>query len=70
MKSEEGKWGDYFEFDDEDEFETSLDLDLDDPTGEGAVFLEEAHEAINKLYQKTHKRDAAPKMHRKAESWH
>lgn len=69
MKSRKGKWGELFSFDDEPgEFELPLELDLD-AEGDGIVFLEEAHEAINRLSQKTNKRGRLMKQPRRAESW-
>ena len=68
MKLRKGTWGELFTFDDEDEgFETPLGLDNDE--GEGVEFLDEANEAINRLYQKTNKRGRLMKQPRRAESW-
>lgn len=66
MKFHDGKWGELFNLE-ADEFETPLDLDVQ--TGEGVEFLDEAHEALNRLSHKTNKRGRLMKQPRRAESW-
>lgn len=70
MKSRNGKWGEIFNFDDDNEDQVHEMLDFEGQQGEGILFLEEAHEALNKLSQKTNKRGSLMKQSRKAESWH
>lgn len=68
MKSHKGRWGESLNFDMDDE--TLQDtLGLDGQDGEGIVFLEEAHEALLKLSQKTSKRSKVQKHTRRADSW-
>lgn len=69
MKSRNGKWGEIFSFDNDDDALVA-DLDLEGQEGDGILFLEEAHEALNKLSQKANKRGSLMKQPRKAESWH
>lgn len=71
LKSRNGKWGEIFNFDNDDN-EGLVDemLDFEGQQGDGILFLEEAHEALNKLSQKTNKRGSMMKQPRKAESWH
>ncbi len=69
LKSRNLKWGELFSFD-EDEDSMDDTLGLAGQEGEGILFLEEAHEALNKLSQKTNKRGSLMKQPRKAESWH
>lgn len=70
MKSRKGKWGELFNFDkDEDEELFEEPLDLEGQEGDGVLFLEEAHEALNKLSQKTNKRGRLMKQPKRAESW-
>ncbi len=70
MKSRKGKWGELFSFDkDEDEELFEEPLDLEGQEGDGVLFLEEAHEALNKLSQKTNKRGRLMKQPKRAESW-
>lgn len=69
MKSRKGKWGELFNFDNEGDEEFMEPLDLEGQEGEGVMFLEEAHEALNKLSQKTNKRGRLMKQPRRAESW-
>ncbi|MGE0199382.1 MAG: hypothetical protein AB7P76_00285 [Candidatus Melainabacteria bacterium] len=57
---------DLWDEDDEDWDELVLQ-DLEE--GEGKVFLAEAHEAIERLQQRTNKRGQAMKKPRRAESW-
>lgn len=45
------------------------DLGLDVSQGEGVELLHEAHEAINKLYQKTNNRGKLMRQPRRADSW-
>jgi hypothetical protein len=64
---EEGFWEEDDELD-----ETALDLDLDldkDDLPVGINFLHEAHEAINKLTQKTHTRARIDRRPRRADTW-
>ncbi len=63
-----GTWGELFDFDDDDEFD--IPLALDGETGGGIEFLEDAHEALNRLSQKTNKRGRLMRQPRRAESWH
>jgi hypothetical protein len=68
LKSPKGKWGELFNLEGDDEgFEESLGLEKAE--GDGVLFLEEAHEALNKLSQKTNKRGKLMKQPRRAESW-
>jgi hypothetical protein len=68
LKSPNGKWGELFNLDVDDEgFGDSPGLEK--PESEGVLFLEEAHEALTKLSQKTNKRGSLMKQPRKAESW-
>lgn len=67
MKSHNGKWGELFNFDDD---VLSDSLGLSDEAEEGIMFLEEAHEALNKLSQKANTRGKLMRQPRKAESWH
>jgi hypothetical protein len=74
--SRESSWKDHFfeGEDDEDgwddpEWADSLDLDMDNPAGDGFELLQEAHEAINRLYQKTNKRGRLMRQPRRADSW-
>ena len=68
LKSPKGKWGELFNFDgDDEEFEELPALEKGE--GDGVLFLEEAHEALNKLSQKTNKRGKLMKQPRRAESW-
>jgi hypothetical protein len=69
LKSRKGNWGELFGFDNEEEgFDAPLGLE--NAEGEGIEFLEEAHEAINRLSQKANKRGRLMKQPRRAESWH
>lgn len=68
MKLHKGNWGELFDFEDEEGFDVPLALEAED--GDGIVFLEEAHEALEKLNQKTNKRGRLMKQPRRAESWH
>ena len=72
MNSADGKWDDIFKWngDSDDEDEQDVSLGLEGQEGEGIVFLEEAHEALNRLSQKTNKRGRVMKHPRRAESWH
>lgn len=67
LKSHTGKWGDLFKFEDDEVFEAPLNLDAQ--TGEGIEFLDEAHDALNKLLQKTNNRGKLMRQPRRAESW-
>ena len=67
MKSRKGNWGELFDHNDE-QGELEL-LDLNQATEEGVLFLEEAHEALNRLTQKANKRGGLMKQPRRAESW-
>lgn len=70
MKSRNGKWGEIFSFDHDESGDFADEpLGLDGQEGEGILFLEEAHEALNKLSQKTNKRGSLMRQPRKAESW-
>jgi len=70
LKSRKGKWGELFNFDkDEDEGFFEEPLELEGQEGDGVLFLEEAHEALNKLSQKTNKRGRLMKQPKRAESW-
>jgi hypothetical protein len=62
LKSRKGNWGELFDVDGLD----VMDLDGAD---EGILFLEEAHEALNRLTQKANKRGGLMKQPRRAESW-
>lgn len=66
MKSRKGHWDELFDMEGE-MFE--LPLDLDDNAEEGILFLEEAHEALNRLSQKANKRGGLMKQPRRAELW-
>src|SRR5690349_19206812 len=68
LKSPKGKWGELFSFDNEGDEGFMEPLDLEGQEGEGVMFLEEAHEALNKLSQKTNKRGRLMKQPRRAES--
>lgn len=71
MKSRIGKWGEIFNFDNDDHEGLSDEtLDFEGQEGEGILFLEEAHEALNKLSQKTNNRGKLMRQPKKAESWH
>jgi hypothetical protein len=61
---EDGYWDE-----DDDEFGDS-DLDLEDEESEGAEFLHEAHQALNKLAQKTHTRAQIDRQPRRGDIWH
>ena len=67
MKSRNDAWGELFDWKDEEEFEATLELEPE--SGEGVVFLEEAHEALLRLEQRTNKRGGMMKQPRRAESW-
>ncbi|WP_373532381.1 hypothetical protein [Vampirovibrio sp.] len=71
MKSRNGKWGEIFSFgtDDDPVFVDEV-LDFEGQQGDGILFLEEAHQALNKLSQKTNNRGKLMRQPRKAESWH
>jgi hypothetical protein len=70
LKPRNANWGELFKFEDDDEeFDYPLELELDEQAGEGIMILEEAHEALNRLSQKTNKRGRLMKQPRKAESW-
>lgn len=69
MKSRNDTWGKLFNLDGNDEDVIESPLEFDGQQGEGILFLEEAHEALNKLSQKTNKRGRLMKQPRKAESW-
>jgi hypothetical protein len=69
LKSRKGHWGEIFGFDQEDE-DFEAPLGLENAEGEGIEFLDEAHEAINRLSQKTNKRGKLMRQPRRAESWH
>lgn len=60
---EDGYWNE-----EEDSEESSLELE--DEESEGAVFLNEAHHALNKLAQKTHTRSKVDRHPRRADNWH
>ena len=70
MKSSKGKWDEIFDFDGDNDEEMKVSLGLEGQQGEGIMFLEEAHEALNRLSQKTNKRGRMMKQPRRAESWH
>jgi hypothetical protein len=72
LKSHNGKWGEIFKFgnDDDDEFFVDEALDVEGKEGDGILFLQEAHQALNKLSQKTNNRGKLMRQPRKAESWH
>lgn len=70
MKSAKGIWDDIFDLDGDMDDDTEAPLSLEGQEGEGIVFLEEAHEALNRLSQKTNKRGRIMKHPRRAESWH
>ena len=59
---DEGKWED-------EDLDFPLELELDNATGDGVELLHEAHEAINRLSQKTNKRGRMMRQPRRAESW-
>lgn len=71
MKSRKDSWGELFRSDEDGGgFESSLnDLELNEADGDGVIFLEEAHEALARLEQKTNKRGRLMKQPRRAESW-
>ena len=57
-------------FDADEEFTMEL-LSFDSDDEEVTLFLDEAHDALNRLSQKTNKRGALMKQPRRAEkSWH
>ena len=66
MKSRKGHWDKLFDMDGE---ALELPLELDDNAQEGILFLEEAHEALNRLSQKANKLGGLMKQPRRAESW-
>ncbi len=68
MKSRKSPWGELFGDKDDEEF--NVLSEYTDENNEGIVFLEEAHEALNKLSQKANKRGKQMKLPRRAESWH
>jgi len=70
LNSDKGTWDEIFNFDGDHDDELEGSLGLEDQDGEGIVFLEEAHEALNRLSQKTNKRGRVMKHPRRAESWH
>lgn len=70
MKSRKGKWDELFNFDDNEDEVFEAPLGLENAQGEGVEFLNEAHEALNKLSQKANKRGKLMKQPRRAESWH
>jgi hypothetical protein len=73
LNSADGKWDDVFKWDsdhDDEDDEIVDSLGLEGQEGEGIMFLEEAHEALNRLSQKTNKRGRVMKHPRRAESWH
>jgi hypothetical protein len=70
LKSQSGsKWGDIFKFDDDEDDAFDTPLDLANETGDGVDFLNEAHEALNRLSQKANKRGGQMKQPRRAENW-
>lgn len=69
MKPQHGSWGNLFDWDKEEHAHEPAPLDLDETHGDGAMFLEEAHEALSKLAQKTNKRGRLMRQPRRAESW-
>jgi len=69
LKSRKGPWGDFLDTDNDDEELFEPPLELEGAQGEGIVFLEEAHEALAKLQQKTNKRGRLMKQPKRAESW-
>ena len=75
LSSDKGIWDHIFHMDDEGDSEESEgdvpddSLGLDETDGEGAVFLQEAHEALNRLSQKTNKRSRVLKHVRRTEGW-
>ncbi len=72
MKSAKGIWDDLFDLEPDEipEEGGEISLQLEGQTGEGILFLEEAHEALNRLSQKANKRGKVMKHPRRAESWH
>lgn len=66
MKSSKGHWDKLFGWEAE---ALDLPLDLDESEEDGILFLEEAHEALNRLNQKANKRGGLMKQPRRAESW-
>jgi hypothetical protein len=70
LKSAKGKWDEIFILSEDSDDETEVSLGLGGQQGEGIMFLEEAHEALNRLSQKTNKRGSVMKHPRRAESWH
>lgn len=70
MNSDKGTWDEIFNFDGDNDDELTESLGLEGQDGEGVMFLEEAHEALNRLSQKTNKRGRVMKHPRRAESWH
>lgn len=67
MKPRKEPWGNTFEFDGDEEAMDLMAYDVEDE--EVTVFLEEAHEALNRLSQKTNKRGRLMRQPRRAESW-
>lgn len=68
MKSRsKGKWDELFDLDLQQGLELSSELSPE--AEEGIVFLEEAHEALNRLNQKANKRGGLMRQPRRAESW-
>ncbi len=47
----------------------NFEMELDSSLTEGVELLQEAHEAINRLYQKTNKRGKLMRQPRRADSW-
>lgn len=71
MKSRNGKWGEIFNLGiDDDEVFVDETLNFEGNASDGILFLEEAHQALNKLSQKTNNRGKLMRQPRKAESWH
>jgi hypothetical protein len=75
LSSDKGIWDHIFHMDDEGDSEESEgdvpddSLGLDETDGEGAIFLQEAHEALKRLSQKTNKRSRVLKHVRRTEGW-
>ena len=53
-----------------DEPALDLEIDIEESPLAGVEFLHEAHEAVNRLAQKTHTRAKVDRHPRRADSWH
>jgi hypothetical protein len=60
----------YWDEEDVSDQDGLLDLEVEDDNSEGLDFLHEAHQALNKLAQKTHTRSRIDRQPRRADNWH